>query len=134
MKVVRESINEGYSRVGFKRLEEILEAWAEELNLHLAKGKTNRKVNYATKITDKYYILGDIPLMGRDTRLAGTSTDDIDLWVLNPKKLSGGWCFKSGWKDYAGAKEKIKELMAPELEPTKTKSVNRVKKPTRKKS
>jgi ribosomal protein S15P/S13E len=111
-----ESLNEGIShRINFKRFEEeILKPLAEDLGVDFKVGRVSRVQSIGKKIIERYYAIGSLTILVRDIKRLGMPGEDIEPWIVDPKKPTKGLRFGSDWGSYKEFKNKVKELLAKE--------------------
>jgi hypothetical protein len=110
---VYESLNEGIShRMNFRRFEdEVLLPLADELGIDYKDGKVTRVQSIGKKIIERYYLLGYLTILVRDIKRIGMSGEDIEPWIVDPKKPTKGLRFGSDWGSYKEFKNKVRELI-----------------------
>jgi hypothetical protein len=115
---VYESLNEGVShRINFKRFEEeILKPLAEELGVDFKIGKVGRVESIGKRITERYYAIGSLTILVRDIKRLGISGEDIEPWIVDPKKTTKGLRFGSDWGSYKGFRDQVKDFLGPKIE------------------
>jgi hypothetical protein len=115
---VYESLNEGVShRINFKRFEEeILKPLAEDLEVDFKVGRVSRVESIGKKIIERYYAIGSLTVLVRDIKRLGMPGEDIEPWIVDPKKSTKGFRFDSNWGSYKEFQDKIRELLAPKTE------------------
>lgn len=113
MQDIYESLNESVvKRMNFKRFEEdILEPLAEQMEAEFIRGRVSRVASIGKKIIERYYALGHLTILVRDIKRIGMPGEDIEPWIVDPKKPTKGIRFGSDWGSYKEFKDKVRELL-----------------------
>lgn len=110
-KKIKDTLYETYvpHRYTFKYIEKyILEPCAEEVGEELKRIKRNKRNRLGEKITMRFYAIGPISILAKETKPAGMSANDVDLMILDNKDQSKGKIFYAS-NGYNGFKKELKE-------------------------